>query len=89
MVVTWPGAMYPSRLTPSSMSASIAGGIILWELYKKKLVSPAICAFNTPAAELGAVVSNPIPRNIIFLLLFAFAIFRASKIEYTIRTSAP
>ena len=46
-------------------------------------------ALPSVAATAGDVVSNPAAKNITFLSGFDSAIFRASKGEYTTRTSAP
>ena len=53
-----------------------------------------LCKFNLAASLIttavpGAVVSNPIPRKMTFLVLFLIAISNASRPEKTIRTSAP
>jgi len=84
-----PGQIKPSRLAPSFIIASIAGGISLCVLKRKKLLIFSFAACFIVTALPGAVVSKPIPKKIIFLPEFNLAISRASNPERTILIFAP
>ncbi len=82
IVLTCPGQINPSMETSLSLRrASIAGGISLCPEYTKKFFNLFFSACLMVAEIVGAVVSNPIPRNITFLTVFSFAISRASRAE--------
>ena len=72
------------------MSASSAGGTILWADRTEKLSSFDPGRPQTMAAAMvGAVVSNPTPRNTTCRSGFCWASATASTVEYTMRMSRP
>src|SRR5512139_1400846 len=67
----------------------MAGGSSLWAERTRKLVSPSCFAWRTAAAMVGTVVSNPMPSITTRRWGSSRARSRASRLAYTIRTSAP
>lgn len=78
-----------SRRSGESRIALIAGRIVTWLLKTEKFPMPWAAARSTVIAVDGAVVSNPIPMKTTRRSGFRWAIFSASRGEYTIRMSAP
>ena len=89
-VDTWPGPMKPSRRrSGDSISARSGGTIVTWLHMTEKFRTPSARARLSVNAVEGAVVSNPIAKKITSRSGLLLAIRRASRGEYTIRTSAP
>ena len=90
MVETWPGRMKPSmRVCGSLAIAHSAGGVVLWTLRTEKFCRSRACASRIAAAMVGVVVSNPTPMKMTGRPGFSRAMVRASRGEYTMRTSCP
>ena len=89
-VDTWPGPMKASRrMSGESRIARMAGIIVTWLQKTEKFRSPkARARINVIAVE-GAVVSNPMAKNITWRPGLDWASFSASAGEYTMRISAP